>query len=78
MNFQNFSIWNIIKFIEFFPTRKTKIWLLKIGKFWDGVQNMSCHDVEQPGFWNFKITNMKITKHELFNFFIDEFLLKFF
>ena len=38
-----------------------------------GVQNSEWSNVERPIFWNFKITNIKIAKYELFDYFIYEF-----
>ena len=38
-----------------------------------GVQNWEWLDVERPIFRNFKITNIKIVKDELFDYFIYEF-----
>ena len=34
------------------------------------VQNLKWSNVERPIFWNFKITNIKIAKDELFDYFI--------
>ena len=39
-----------------------------------GVQNLEWSNVEQPIFWNFKITNIKIAKDKLFDYFIYEFV----
>ena len=39
-----------------------------------GVQNLECSNVERPIFRNFKITNIKIAKDELFDSFIFEFI----
>ena len=41
-------------------------------KSWGGVQNLECSNVERPIFRNFKITNIKIAKDELFDSFIFE------
>ena len=41
-------------------------------KKWDGGQNLKRRNVERPIFWNLKIANIKITKHELFDNFIFE------
>ena len=50
--------------------------LFWIGFDWrGGVQNLEWSNVERPIFWNFKITNIKIAKDELFNYFIYEFIL---
>ena len=43
-----------------------------------GVKNLERRNVEQAIFRNFKITNTKITKDELFDNFIFEFFLKLF
>ena len=43
---------------------------LKMG----GVQNLEWSNVERAIFRNFKITNIKIAKHELFDHFIYEFI----
>ena len=39
-----------------------------------GVQNLEWLNVERPIFRNFKITNIKIAKDELVDFFIVEFI----
>ena len=39
-----------------------------------GVQNLESSNVERPIFWNFEITNIKIAKDELFDYFIYEFI----
>ena len=39
---------------------------------------MEWSNIEQPGFRTFKITNIKITNDELFDFYIDEFIFAFF
>ena len=39
-----------------------------------GGQNLKQRNIEQPIFQNFKITNIKITKDELFDSFIFEFI----
>ena len=39
-----------------------------------GVQNLEWSNAERPIFRNFKITNIKIAKDELFNYFIYEFI----
>ena len=39
-----------------------------------GVQNLEWSNVERPIFLNFKITNIKIAKNELFDSFIYEFI----
>ena len=39
-----------------------------------GGQNLDRRNVERPIFRNFKITNIKITKDELFDSFIFEFI----
>ena len=41
--------------------------------FTGGGQNLERRNVERPTFRNFKIVNIKITKHELFDNFIFEF-----
>ena len=38
-----------------------------------GVQNLEWSNVERPIFRNFKVTNIKIAKDELFNYFIYKF-----
>ena len=43
-----------------------------------GVQNLEWSNVERPIFRNFKITNIKITKDQLFDYFIYEFFYFFF
>ena len=43
-------------------------------RFSAGVQNLECSNVEQLIFRNFKITNIKIAKDELFDYFIYEFI----
>ena len=39
-----------------------------------GVQNLEWSNVERPIFPNFKITNIKIAKDVLFDYFIYEFI----
>ena len=46
--------------------------------FWGGGQNLEQRNVERPIFHNFKITNIKITKDELFDSFIFEFIFSLF
>ena len=43
-----------------------------------GGQNLERRNVERPIFRNFKITNIKITKYELFDSFIFEFIFSLF
>ena len=43
------------------------------GGGWGG-QNLERRNVERPIFWNFTIANIKITKDELFDNFIFEFI----
>ena len=43
-----------------------------------GVQNLERRNVERPIFQNFKIANIKVTKYELFDSFIFEFIFPFF
>ena len=43
-----------------------------------GGQNLERQNVERPMFCNFKITNIKITKDDLFNNFIFEFIFSLF
>ena len=43
-----------------------------------GGQNLEWQNVERPIFRNFKITNIKITKDELFDSFIFEFIFSLF
>ena len=45
--------------------------------FLDEIEIIKWSNVERPGFRNFKIMNIKITKDELFNFFINEFIFLF-
>ena len=40
-----------------------------------GVQNIELSNVEQPGFRNFKMMNIKIAKDELFDYFLYNFFL---
>ena len=42
------------------------------------MQNIEWSNVERPGFRNFKTTNIKITKDELFHFFIHLFIFSLF
>ena len=42
-----------------------------------GVQNLECSNVERPGFRNVKITNIKVSKDKLFDYFIYEFIFYF-
>ena len=44
----------------------------------EGGQNLERRNVKRPIFRNFKITNIKITKNELFDSFIFEFIFSFF
>ena len=39
-----------------------------------GVKNLKWSNVERPIFRNFKITNIKIAKDKLFDYFIYEFI----
>ena len=50
--------WLILQIINF--------WNFLNWKFLGGLQNIEWSNVELPGFRNFKITNIKITKDELF------------
>ena len=43
-----------------------------------GIQNLEWSNVERPIFRNFKITNIKIEKDELFDYFIYEFIFYYF
>ena len=43
-----------------------------------GVQNLEWSNVERPIFQNFKITNIKIAKDELFDYFIYEYIFYYF
>ena len=57
--------------------------LFQIRNFWNwkflgGIQIIEWSNVERPGFWNFQITNIKVTKAELFNFFYSRILLFFY
>ena len=45
---------------------------------WGGGQNLERQNVERLTFRNFKIANIKITKDELFDSFIIEFIFSFF
>ena len=45
---------------------------------WGGGQNFKRRNVERLKFRNFKVTNIKITKDELFDSFIIEFVFSFF
>ena len=54
---QNITIRKIKKIINIEWTNN-----LKICKFFCGSQNLERQNVERPIFWNFKITNIKITK----------------
>ena len=47
-------------------------------EFSGGGHNLERRNVERPIFRNFKITNIKITKDELFDSFIFEFILPLF
>ena len=47
----------------------SNFWNFLIWKFLGGIQNIEWPNVERPRFRNFKITNIKITKDELFHFF---------
>ena len=42
-----------------------------------GVQNLELSNVERPIFRNFKITNIKIAKDELFSYFMYDFFVFF-
>ena len=42
-----------------------------------GVQNLEWSKVKRPIFWNFEITNIKIAKDELFDYFIYKFTFYF-
>ena len=43
-----------------------------------GGRNLERRNVARPIFWNFKITNIKITKDELFDSFIFEIIFSLF
>ena len=48
--------------------------LFQIRNFWNwkflgGIQIIESSNVERPGFWNFQITNIKVTRAKLFTFF---------
>ena len=43
-----------------------------------GVQNVEWSNIERPIFRNFKTTNIEIAKHELFDYFIYEFIFYYF
>ena len=43
-----------------------------------GVQKLEWSNVEQPIFRNFKITNIKTAKDDLFDYFILEFIFYYF
>ena len=64
-----YIIWKIgwflkLEIIGIFLIRN--FWNFLNRKFLGGIQNIEWSNVERPGFENYKITNIKITKDELF------------
>ena len=57
---------------NFFHVYKALLFLLL---FFGGLLNLEWSNVERPIFRNFKITNIKIAKEELIDYFIHEFIL---
>ena len=55
------------------------VWTLNVSwAHWGGGQNLERRNVERPIFRNFKITNIEITKDQLFDSFIFEFIFPLF